>query len=183
MQRPLRLDAAPVTAKGEGEQNEDAMFRTAFIAAAIGFAATAAQAQPIAQGGATASEIASWLQDQGLDAVVREGAAAPAVATGANGVSWDLSGFDCQADRCASWQFTAAFLLPEVTDSAIARWNVERRYLKAFRMETENGAAAVAQYDVLITPGMTWEGMTEHMRLFASVAPLFAADMGAVVEE
>ena len=32
-------------------------------------ATTAAQAQPIAQGGATAPEIAAWLQDQGLDAV------------------------------------------------------------------------------------------------------------------
>ena len=159
------------------------MLRTAFIAAAVGFAATAAQAQPIAQGGATAPEIVAWLQAQGLDAAVREDAAAPAVASGANGVSWDMNGFDCQAGRCASWQFSAAFLIPNIPEGAVERWNLERRYLKAFEIEAQGGTAAVAQYDVLITPGMTWEGMTEHMRLFASVAPLFAADMGAVVEE
>ena len=159
------------------------MLRTAFIAAAVGFAATAAQAQPIAQGGATAPEIVAWLQAQALDAAVREDAAAPAVASGANGVSWDMNGFDCQAGRCASWQFSAAFLIPNIPEGAVERWNLERRYLKAFEIEAQGGTAAVAQYDVLITPGMTWEGMTEHMRLFASVAPLFAADMGAVVEE
>ena len=159
------------------------MLRTAFIAAAVAIAATAAQAQPIAQGGATAPEIAAWLQAQGLDAAIREDAAAPAVASGANGVSWDMNGFDCQAGRCASWQFSAAFLIPNIPEGAVERWNVERRYLKAFEIEAQGGTAAVAQYDVLITPGMTWEGMTEHMRLFASVAPLFAADMGAVVEE
>lgn len=160
------------------------MIRTACLTlAALTISAAAAQAQPLEAGGATAQEIETWLLGQGLDAAVRTDASQPSVATGANGVSWEMNGFDCQATRCASWQFSAAFLIPSVTDEAIARWNVERRYLKAFRIQTDDGAAAVAQYDVLITPGTTWEGMTEHMRLFASVAPLFAVDMGAVVED
>lgn len=178
------LITPPWPAKEGSQLNEDAMNRIACLTiAALSFCASAAQAQPVEQGGATAQEIVAWLQGQGLDAAVRQDAAQPSVASGANGVSWDLNGFDCQAARCASWQFSAAFLLPDVTDEAIARWNVERRYLKAFRIQTDEGPAAVAQYDVLITPGVTWEGMTEHMRLFASVAPLFAVDMGAVVEE
>ena len=160
------------------------MLRTiAFAAAAFAVSATASVAQPLPQGGATAPEIGAWLQDQGLDAAVREDAAAPAVASGANGVSWDLNGFDCEAGRCASWQFSAAFLIPNIPEGAVERWNLERRYLKAFEFQAAEGTAAVAQYDVLITPGLTWEGMTEHMRLFASVAPLFAADMGAIVED
>lgn len=159
------------------------MLRTPFIAAAFAMICGAANAQPISQGGATAPEIAAWLQGQGLDAAVREDAEGPAVASGANGVSWDMNGFDCEAGRCSSWQFSAAFLIPNVPEGAVARWNVERRYLKAFEIEAQGGTAVVAQYDVLITPGTTWEGMTEHMRLFASVAPLFAVDMGAVVEE
>lgn len=159
------------------------MLRTAIFAAAMIALPAAAFAQPLPEGGPTAQEIVGWLQDQGLDAAVREDAASPAVATGANGVSWDLNGFDCQAERCASWQFSAAFLIPAIPEGAVERWNLERRYLKAFEIQAPQGRAAVAQYDVLITPGMTWEGMTEHMRLFASVAPLFAADMGAVVEE
>ena len=159
------------------------MLRTFVIAAALTVVSGVAAAQPLSEGGATAPEIVAWLQGQGLDAAVREDAAAPAVATGANGVSWDLNGFDCQAGRCSSWQFSAAFLIPNIPEGAVERWNLERRYLKAFEIQAAEGTAAVAQYDVLITPGMTWEGMTEHMRLFASVAPLFAADMGAVVEE
>ena len=159
------------------------MLRTAIFAAAVIAMPGAVAAQPLPEGGATAREIVGWLQDQGLDAAVREDAAAPAVASGANGVSWDLTGFDCEAGRCASWQFSAAFLIPNIPEGAVERWNLERRYLKAFEFQAAEGTAAVAQYDVLITPGLTWEGMTEHMRLFASVAPLFAADMGAIVED
>ena len=152
------------------------------LAAAVSLAmavASPALAQSLPQGGPNAEEVAGWLRGQGLDAAV-EG---DHVRSGANGVTWDLTGFDCEAGRCRSWQFSAGFLIPDMVDGAVARWNRERRYLKAFELERPDGTAAVAQYDVLITPGMTWEAMTEHMRLFASVAPLFAVDMGAIREE
>jgi hypothetical protein len=136
-------------------------------------------AQPLPSGGPNADEVAGWLRGQGLEAAVD----GDHVRSGANGVSWDLTGFDCAAGRCRSWQFSAGFLIPDMADGAVARWNRERRYLKAFELERPDGTAAVAQYDVLITPGMTWEAMTEHMRLFASVAPLFAVEMGAIREE
>lgn len=160
------------------------MFRTLGAVAALALVmAGPALAQPIPEGGATAEEIAGWLRAQGLDAAVREDATGPQVASGANGVSWDLVGYDCQAGRCASWQFSAGFLIPDTPEGAVERWNQERRYLKAFAVQRPEGLAVVAQYDVLLAPGLTWEGMTEHMRLFASVAPLFAAEMGAVVEQ
>ena len=151
-----------------------------FAFAAVAFAQPAA-AQVLPQGGPTAGEIAQWLRSQGLDAVVSDDATQ--VQSGANGVAWDLAGFDCEAGRCRSWQFTAGFLIPAMPDGAVDRWNQQRRYLKAFELTRPEGTAAVAQYDVLITPGMTWEAMTEHMRLFASVAPLFALEMGAIREE
>lgn len=180
----VRLAAAMSRAKEEAEPDEDLMLRTLLITtAALSLAAGAAQAQPLPQGGATAPEIVSWLQGQGLDAAVRSEGETPSVASGANGVSWELNGFDCQAGRCASWQFSAAFLIPQIPEGAVERWNLERRYLKAFEIEAQDGTAAVAQYDVLVTPGTTWEGLTEHMRLFASVAPLFALEMGAIAEE
>lgn len=158
------------------------MIRAA-LSLAVVFAAGTVQAQALPEGGATAQEIAGWLQGQGLDAAVRTDSESPSVASGANGVSWEMNGFDCEAGRCASWQFSAAFLIPAIPEGAVERWNMQRRYLKAFEMTAQGGTAAVAQYDVLITPGVTWEGMTEHMRLFASVAPLFALEMGAIVEE
>lgn len=144
-------------------------------------AAQPVAAQALPQGGPTAGEVAQWLQGQGLDATVRAGE--NQVQSGANGVSWDLVGFDCEAGRCQSWQFSAGFLIPAMPDDAVDRWNQQRRYLKAFELVQPEGTAAVAQYDVLITPGMTWEAMTEHMRLFASVAPLFAVEMGAIAEQ
>ena len=159
------------------------MFRTSLIAALAVLAAGHVAAQPVPEAGPSAQDIAGWLQGQGLDAAVRDDGDAPRVASGANGVSWDVTGFDCEAGRCRSWQFSAGFLIPTMPEGAVARWNQQRRYLKAFELERPGGTAAVAQYDVLITPGMTWEGMTEHMRLFASVAPLFALEMGAIREE
>lgn len=158
------------------------MLRATLIAAAVLTAGQAA-AQPLPEAGPSAAEIATWLQGQGLDAVVRETGDAPRVASGANGVTWDMTGFDCGDGRCRSWQFSAGFLIPTMPDGAVERWNQQRRYLKAFELEQPGGTAAVAQYDVLITPGMSWEAMTEHMRLFASVAPLFALEMGAIREE
>ena len=149
------------------------------LVAVVSAGPVAAQALP--QGGPTAGEVAQWLQGQGLDAAVRAGE--NQVQSGANGVSWDVVGFDCEAGRCQSWQFSAGFLIPAMPEGAVDRWNQQRRYLKAFELEQPGGTAAVAQYDVLVTSGMTWEAMTEHMRLFASVAPLFALEMGAIREE
>lgn len=159
------------------------MLRTSMIAVVAVLTAGPVAAQALPDGGPNAQEIAGWLQGQGLDAAVLEEGEAPRVESGANGVSWDVTGFDCEAGRCGSWQFSAGFLIPEMQDGAVARWNQQRRYLKAFELDQPGGTAAVAQYDVLITPGMTWDGMTEHMRLFASVAPLFALEMGAIREE
>lgn len=152
---------------------------------AVAFAAsvavsTAVAAQPIPEGGLTAQEVAVWLRGEGLDAQVREDADGPQVASGANGVGWDMIGFDCQAGRCASWQFSAAFLVDSDPAAAVAQWNVQRRYLKAFVLTEGGRTAAVAQYDVLLASGSTYEGLVEHMRLFASTAPLFAQDIGVL---
>ena len=57
------------------------------------------------------------------------------------------------------------------------------RDARAFELDHAEGRAAVLQYDVMITPGMGWEAMTEHMRLFASLAPLYGLEVGAVREE
>ena len=143
------------------------------------FFATPTLAQTIPAGGATAQDIQGWLTAQGLDAAARTDAASPTVMSGANGVSWDVIGFDCQAERCGSWQFSAAFRADALQAGAVERWNAQRRYLKAFEATLDNQAVAVVQYDVLLVPGSTWEGLTAHMNLFAGTVPLFAIEIGA----
>ena len=158
------------------------MFRSCSSIAVVALSsllAAPAFAQPIPQDGVSATEIHSWLQGQGLDARINTEASTPQVLSGANGISWDVTGFDCQADRCRSWQFSAGFRMESAPDGSVARWNQERRYLKAYETERDGARAAIVQYDVLLTVGSTWEGLTEQMHLFAGTAPLFAVAIGA----
>ena len=149
----------------------------AAAAAAVLFTAGAASAQPIPEGGLTAPEVAAWLQAQGLEVQVGTGEQ-PSVSTGANGVSWDVAGFDCVEGRCSSWQFSAGFLMDSLAPDAINTWNRDWRFLKAFSLPQDGGVAALAQYDVLLVPGTTYEGLTDHMVLFATVAPRFGEHIG-----
>ncbi|WP_296819311.1 YbjN domain-containing protein [Brevundimonas sp.] len=151
-------------------------FAAAAAAASLDFAGPAL-AQAVPEGGLTAAEIHAWLVAQGLDAEISAGEQ-PMVSSGANGVSWDVVGFDCEAGRCGSWQFSAGFLMDSIDPEAISNWNRDRRFLKAFAFGHDEGAAAVAQYDVLIVPGMTYEGLTEHLILFATFAPEFGRSLG-----
>lgn len=149
----------------------------AAVAAFALSAAGAASAQAVPQGGLTAPEVAAWLQGQGLEVTILDGDQ-PGVSTGANGVGWDVLGFDCEAGRCGSWQFSAGFLVDTIAPDAISTWNRDWRFLKAFSFAHEGGVAAMAQYDVLIVPGTTFEGLTEHMILFATFAPRFGEHIG-----
>lgn len=158
------------------------MFRIAAAAAAASLLfAGSAQAQAVPEGGLTAQEVAAWLQGQGLEVQVGSGEQ-PSVSTGANGVSWDVAGFDCVEGRCSSWQFSAGFLMDALAPDAINSWNRDWRFLKAHAFPHEGGVAALAQYDVLIVPGTTYEGLTEHMIVFATFAPRFGEHIGWVRE-
>ncbi len=154
------------------------MLRIAAAAAAASLLfAGAASAQAIPDGGLTAPEVAAWLQGQGLEVQVGTGEQ-PSVSTGANGVSWDVAGFDCVEGRCSSWQFSAGFLLDAIAPDAINSWNRDWRFLKAFSFPQDSGVAAIAQYDVLLVPGSTYEGLSEHMIVFATFAPRFGEHIG-----
>ena len=120
----------------------------AAAAAAVLFTAGAASAQPIPEGGLTAPEVAAWLQAQGVEG------------------------------RCSSWQFSAGFLMDSLAPDAINTWNRDWRFLKAFSLPQDGGVAALAQYDVLLVPGTTYEGLTDHMVLFATFAPRFGEHIG-----
>lgn len=156
------------------------MIRAALLSAVVAASglAPAAIAQPLPEGGATAQEIADWLRREGLDAEVRSEGDDVWVASGANGLSWDLNAYDCQAGRCASWQFSAGFVMDRLPDGVLNDWHLRHRYIKAFSVAQGDGVAVLAQYDVLLAPGTTWEGMSEHLYLFAGTLPEFAAHIG-----
>lgn len=157
------------------------MIRAACLAAVLAVsAAVPALAQPLPQGGPSHQEIADWLRREGLDAEVRSEGEETWVASGANGVSWDMNGYDCAEGRCAAWQFSAAFLVDGLGPDTVNRWNTERRYLKAFSAPHPEGAAVIVQHDILVTPGLDWAAMTEHLRLFAGTVPAFAEHIGYV---
>lgn len=158
------------------------MIRAALVSAvlAVCAAAPAAQAQPLPQPGATHQDIADWLGREGLDAEVRTDGSGAWVASGANGLSWDVNGYDCENDRCSSWQFSAGFLMDRLPDGLLNSWHTERRYLKAFSAPEGDGVAVIVQYDVLVTPGLGWEAMREHLYLFAGTLPEFADHIGFV---
>lgn len=158
------------------------MTRAALIAAVLAVSAVApsAQAEPLPQGGVTYQDIAAWLVREGLDAEVRTDGEDTWVASGANGLSWEVNGYDCQADRCASWQFSAAFLVDRLPEDALNSWHARWRYLRAYSAPRAAGTAVVAQYEVLGAPGLSWEAMREHLYLFAGTLPHFAEHIGFV---
>ena len=94
---------------------------------------------------------------------------------------WVLTLFSCTDGACPGVQFTAAFTGPQATEAVIGRWNGERRFVKAFYAEPEEGATApgqaVAQYDVLLNQGGGVAQLDDHLQVWRSLA----IDLGRTV--
>lgn len=92
---------------------------------------------------------------------------------------WVVTLFSCTGDRCPDIQFTAAFQGSNATPDIIARWNGERRFVKAFYAAPEGGGdgQAVAQYDVLLNPLVGPSQLDDPVQIWRSLA----ADLGRTV--
>ena len=93
---------------------------------------------------------------------------------------WVLTLFSCTENACPDVQFTAVFSGPNATPDIVARWNGDRRFVKAFHAapETEGGdPQAVAQYDVLLYPGAGAQQMDDPIQVWRSLA----MDLGRTV--
>lgn len=80
--------------------------------------------------------------------------------------------FSCTDGACPDVQFTAAFSGPQATPDIVARWNAERRFVKAFyAYSTEaNEGQAVAQYDVLFSPVIGPAQMEDPIQVWRSLS-------------
>ncbi len=93
---------------------------------------------------------------------------------------WVVTLFSCTGSACPDIQFTAAFSGVNATPPIIDRWNGDRRFVKAFYAipEEEGGEGrAVAQYDVLLSPGAGPAQLDDHIQVWRSLA----VDLGRTV--
>lgn len=93
---------------------------------------------------------------------------------------WVLTLFSCTDGQCPDVQFTAVFSGTNATPEIVSRWNGARRFVKAFyaEPETEGGEGqAVAQYDVLLVPGVGAAQLDDPLQVWRSLA----VDLGRTV--
>lgn len=93
---------------------------------------------------------------------------------------WVVTLFSCTDGACPDMQFTATFSGVNATPEIIDRWNGDRRFVKAFyAVPEEEGAEgrAVAQYDVLLSPGAGPAQLDDHIQVWRSLA----VDLGRTV--
>ncbi|WP_396594991.1 YbjN domain-containing protein [Brevundimonas sp. R86498] len=95
-------------------------------------------------------------------------------------VRWVMTLFSCTDGACPDVQFTAVFSGPNATPEIVARWNGDRRFVKAFHAlpEVEGGEGqAVAQFDVLLSEGGGAAQLDDPIQVWRSLS----LDLGRTV--
>ena len=93
---------------------------------------------------------------------------------------WVMTLFSCTDGACPDIQFTAVFAGANATPEIVSRWNGDRRFVKAFYAapDAEGGdPQAVAQYDVLLSPGAGPQQLDDPIQVWRSLA----VDLGRTV--
>ncbi len=151
------------------------------LIATLAVPAFAQEAAPDRWNGLTVAEITGRLTAAGLSV--------DAPQTNANRVylrvedgqlRWVMTLFSCTNGSCPDVQFTAVFAGPNATPDIVARWNGDRRFVKAFyaQPEEEGGEGqAVAQYDVLLSPGAGPQQLDDPIQVWRSLS----VDLGRTV--
>lgn len=145
-------------------------------------AAPAAQAAARARwNGLTVAEITSRLTAAGLTVAAPQTNGDRVYLRVDDGpLRWVATLFSCTEGACPDVQFTAVFSGANATPEIVARWNGDRRFVKAFYAlpEEEGGEGqAVAQYDVLLSRGAGPEQLDDPIQVWRSLA----TDLGRTV--
>lgn len=144
-------------------------------------AAPATQAAPARWSGLTVAEITSRLTAAGLTVAAPQTNGDRVYLRVDDGpLRWVATLFSCTGDTCPDIQFTAVFSGANATPDIVARWNGDRRFVKAFYAlpEEEGGEGqAVAQYDVLLSRGAGPEQLDDPIQVWRSLA----MDLGRTV--
>lgn len=142
------------------------------LLAALAVAAGSLLALPAAAAGAppriistmSPQEMATLLQDAGYRAERMASEDPPRVQTGMGGYTVMVFFYDCKEQNCSALQFWAAFKkVPSFTLDFANRWNIERRYAKAY-IDKEGGLAL--EFDVDLDGAVTPEYIKQKVLLF-----------------
>jgi len=146
------------------------------LAAAL-ILAPAAQAEDLHKGGMTGPEVVAWMQKAGYKAELgKDDGGDPMISSAAEGQTFKVYFYDCEAGRCKALQFSAGFdLKTPLTLDKINAWNRKNRYLKAYL--DEDGDPYV-QYDVNVNAGRTVEGLDDDFGVWTGMIGDFTTFIG-----
>lgn len=142
-------------------------------------AAEAAKPKPIPAEGVTMEEVAAWLQSGGYQAQLKKtDAGEPYIASGAEGVNFDVYLDDCKAKKCTSIEFTAGFTLDgglKGGPAKINEWNRDKRWVRAY-IDKDNDPWA--EMDISVTPGRTWDAVDDDFATWRVMLDHFKTFIG-----
>jgi Putative bacterial sensory transduction regulator len=149
-----------------------ALFASAAILA-LAFAAPAAVAQPVPNGGLSAEDVAAWLQNAGYAAKIEtERSGRKTIASSAEGLDFHISMYDCHnGPRCASLEFFIGFDTKGAFNATqMNEWNRDNRWVRAY---VDKANDPWLEMDVDLSPGGTYEGLTDQFAIWRSELPDF----------
>lgn len=151
------------------------------LVAALAAPAFAQDAAPGRWNGLTVAEITGRLTAAGLNVAPPQTNADRVYLRVEDGqLRWVVTLFSCTNGSCPDVQFTAVFAGPNATPDIVARWNGDRRFVKAFYAQPEEDGGegqAVAQYDVLLSPGAGPQQLDDPIQVWRSLS----VDLGRTV--
>lgn len=133
-----------------------------------------AAARELPDGGLTATELASWLIQNGYPAQVKADPTTPGdqiISTKTDGIDVDIYLYDCSGDgdarRCTSMQYASGWAPnARYTPDKINEWNRSHRYIKAY---LTSGGSLYGEYDLDVSPGGTYEMLDDCLHNWRSV--------------
>jgi len=136
----------------------------------------AAHGTPLSDDGVSAPEMAAALKDAGYPADVTNDRSGDPMIRSSNGKRlFNVYFYQCGRQlRCASIQFTAPFPRKGIPADAIAAWNRERRFGRAF--QDASGTTWLAM-DVEAGHGMTTEALIGNIERWILVLSAFDATL------
>jgi len=132
----------------------------------------AAHAGPLPDGGVSAPDLAAALKAAGYPAdITNDRMVDPLIRSSTGKMVFEVNFFQCGKElRCTSFQFTAPLHRKAMTPSAIAIWNRDRRFGRAF---LDFRGTPWISMDVEATHGMTTEALGANIERWVGVLSAF----------
>jgi len=128
-------------------------------------------------GGVTAQEVASVLQEKGYKAqVTKDKDGDPLIRSAAGGNDFLILYYECKRrPRCASIQFYAGFKKQGISPERIAEWNSTKRFGRAY---LDSDSDPRVEMDVDVEHGATTEAIANDMERWSTVLAEFTKFIG-----